>query len=140
MLRWEEVRELANDGVTIGSHTMTHASLAGLDPAEVARELETSRRVLEARLERPIELLAYPFGKPGDVSDATVLAARAAGYAAAVTTLEGVDRAPADPFLLRRVLVRDEPVWRFACRLVAAQQPSRLLGWILGERSERSPQ
>jgi predicted ATP-grasp superfamily ATP-dependent carboligase/peptidoglycan/xylan/chitin deacetylase (PgdA/CDA1 family) len=140
MLRWEEVRELANDGVTIGSHTMTHASLAGLDPAEVARELETSRRVLEARLERPIELLAYPFGKPGDVSDATVLAARAAGYAAAVTTLEGVDRAPADPFLLRRVLVRDEPVWRFACRLVAAQQPSPLLGWILGERSERSPQ
>jgi peptidoglycan/xylan/chitin deacetylase (PgdA/CDA1 family) len=137
MLRWEEVRELAADGVTIGSHTMTHPSVATLHPDRIAWELETSRRILEGQLERPVALLAYPFGKAGDVSEATLAAARAAGYVAAVTTVDGVDRGPVDPFLLRRVKVLDEPVWRFAFRLLAAQKPSRLASWVLGER--RSP-
>lgn len=139
MLRWEEVRELAADGLVIGSHTMTHASLATLDPAQVAWELETSRRVLETRLGRRVALLAYPFGKPGDVSEATAAAAHAAGYAAAVTTVQGVDRCPVDPFLLRRVQVPNEPLWRFGFRLLDAQEPSRLASWVLGERFQPRP-
>jgi predicted ATP-grasp superfamily ATP-dependent carboligase/peptidoglycan/xylan/chitin deacetylase (PgdA/CDA1 family) len=132
MLRWEEVRELAAEGLTIGSHTMTHASLAALGPEQVAWELETSRRVLETRLGRPVTLLAYPFGKPGHVSAATAAAAHAAGYGAAVTTIQGVDRCSADPFQLRRIQVLDDPLWRFAFRLLEAQAPSRLARWVLG--------
>jgi predicted ATP-grasp superfamily ATP-dependent carboligase/peptidoglycan/xylan/chitin deacetylase (PgdA/CDA1 family) len=134
MLRWEEVRDLAADGLAIGSHTMTHASLATLDPDQLAWELETSRQVLETRLGRRVTLLAYPFGKPGHVSEATATAARAAGYSAAVTTVDGVDQCPGDPFLLRRILAPNEPLWRFAFRLLAAQAPSRLASWVLGER------
>jgi peptidoglycan/xylan/chitin deacetylase (PgdA/CDA1 family) len=139
MLLWGEVRELAADGLTIGSHTMTHASLATLEPAEAAWELQASRGVLEARLGRPVTLLAYPFGDPADLSGGIVTAARAAGYAAAVTTIPGVDRGPADPFLLRRIQVLDEPVWRFGLRLVVAQAPSRLAAWVLGERTRHGP-
>jgi hypothetical protein len=43
-----------------------------------------------------------------------------------------VDRCSADPFQLRRIQVLDDPLWRFAFRLLEAQAPSRLARWVLG--------
>jgi peptidoglycan/xylan/chitin deacetylase (PgdA/CDA1 family) len=131
MLSWAAARELAREGVSFGSHTMTHPRLAGLAPEERAWELEESRRRLEAVLGPQVSVLAYPFGKIGDLDEETRRAARAAGYRAAYTALPGPDPSNADPFALRRVKVRDEPVWRFAIRLVALRRPRPFLDWIL---------
>jgi peptidoglycan/xylan/chitin deacetylase (PgdA/CDA1 family) len=62
LLRWQQVAELASHGTTIGSHTLTHPDLTRLPPATVERELRSSRLALEAVLQHPVDLLAYPYG------------------------------------------------------------------------------
>jgi len=99
---WEQIRELASDGVGIGSHTRHHRRLTTLEPAPRRIEIAGSLAELRERLPAPLALLAYPNGD----HDATVCRdTRAAGYAAAFTTEKGRNGATADPFSLKRVSV-----------------------------------
>ncbi len=62
MLDWSEIDDLARRGFRFGAHTATHPRLDRLRPAEVEAELIGSRDAIEARLNRPCPLLAYPYG------------------------------------------------------------------------------
>jgi peptidoglycan/xylan/chitin deacetylase (PgdA/CDA1 family) len=85
-LTWAELRELAERGVEIGSHTVTHPHLTQLADDELDRELRESRARIEDELGRRVRLLAYPYGE----HDARVhAAARRAGYAAAFAQWPG---------------------------------------------------
>jgi peptidoglycan/xylan/chitin deacetylase (PgdA/CDA1 family) len=97
-LRWDELRELADRGVEIGSHTVSHAHLRRLDAAELDRELRESRERIADELRRPCRYFAYPYGE----HDARVRdAVRRTGYEAAFALKVG--RASLDPFALPRV-------------------------------------
>jgi peptidoglycan/xylan/chitin deacetylase (PgdA/CDA1 family) len=61
---WDALRGLAERGVEIGSHTVTHAHLMRLSDAELDHELRESRGRCEAELARPCRFIAYPFGEP----------------------------------------------------------------------------
>ena len=61
-LPWDQLRGLIEAGVAIGSHTMSHRALVGLDEAALRRELFDSRRVLVEQLQAPVTCLAYPYG------------------------------------------------------------------------------
>ncbi|HST26687.1 MAG TPA: polysaccharide deacetylase family protein [Gaiellaceae bacterium] len=76
-MQWDELRELAERGIEIGSHTVSHPHLPRLSDAELADELRASKQQLEDELRRPCPTLAYPFG---DCDDRVRSAARAAGY------------------------------------------------------------
>lgn len=67
-------------GHDVGSHSLTHADLAGLDGAALERELVESRRLLESRLERPVPDFCYPYARHDRGARA---AAARAGYRAA---------------------------------------------------------
>jgi peptidoglycan/xylan/chitin deacetylase (PgdA/CDA1 family) len=130
MLDWDQVRGLARSDITIGSHTMTHPRVSSLDPERAAYELLQSRVTLESILGSEVSLFAYPFGTALDFDTATRQAVLKAGYRAACTTLEGRVGPDADLLALPRLKVRDEPVWMFAVRLLAAERRSGLLNWI----------
>ena len=106
-LTWEQVLEMAEAGITIGSHARTHALLTQEGSERVRDELRSSREVLEARLGRPVRHFAYPDGR----FDARVVdEVAAAGYGAAYTTCHHRD--PRHPLLTvpRRLL------WENSCR------------------------
>ncbi|MGZ4303082.1 MAG: polysaccharide deacetylase family protein [Gaiellaceae bacterium] len=99
-MRWEELKELAAHGVTIGSHTLSHPHLTKLSDRELHRELRESRERIEDELGAPCKLFAYPYGE----HDSRVRAAtRAAGYEAAFA-LHARRRQP-DPYALPRVAI-----------------------------------
>jgi len=79
-MKWNELRELAERGIEVSSHTVSHPHLPRLSDAELADELRVSKQRLEAELGRPCPMLAYPFG---DCDERVRAAARAAGYEAA---------------------------------------------------------
>jgi peptidoglycan/xylan/chitin deacetylase (PgdA/CDA1 family) len=79
LLSAAELRELAGAGFEIGSHGLTHAALDGLSAAEAEREVAGSKRALEDAIGRPVEVLAYPYGRAG----AAVRTLAAAHYRAA---------------------------------------------------------
>jgi peptidoglycan/xylan/chitin deacetylase (PgdA/CDA1 family) len=112
--------------VSFGAHTMHHPILAYLaDPAEVRREVEECRTLLEQKLGHPVHTFAYPVGKPEHIGDEGLRAVKEAGYTWAVTTIEEANTAQTDPHLLRRLPGDVDLHW-----LVMASELVGLLGVI----------
>ncbi|MGH2404605.1 MAG: polysaccharide deacetylase family protein [bacterium] len=61
-LGWDELRDLAREGVVIGSHGRSHTSMLALSDPEVVDEIEGSQAVLDREVGSPWRLFAYPFG------------------------------------------------------------------------------
>lgn len=59
---WNELHQLHEAGMTIGSHGLTHRILTDLTDREVERELEDSRKCLVNHLEDGISTLSIPRG------------------------------------------------------------------------------
>jgi peptidoglycan/xylan/chitin deacetylase (PgdA/CDA1 family) len=95
---WDDLRRLDPEVITIGSHTLTHPILPWLCAEEREREIGHSRRELEAKLQRTVDLFAYP---NGDL-DAEVLACVQRHYRGAVTTEPSWVAAGCDPHLIPR--------------------------------------
>lgn len=101
MLSWDEVVTLANAGVEIGSHGVTHELHHPEQPAYIRqRELTDSKTAIEQRLGRPCRFFAFPHGVHHAASAAEV---QAAGYELACTTRAGTVTPGADPYLLPRL-------------------------------------
>ena len=98
------------DGVVLASHSVSHASLANCPEDELRFELERSASDLEAITgERP-QHFAFPYGGVRDAGEREFEAARAAGYASALTTRHGVVRSGKRPnvYALPRLAVLAE--------------------------------
>jgi peptidoglycan/xylan/chitin deacetylase (PgdA/CDA1 family) len=103
MLTEASLRDLAGLGIDIGAHTVTHPILARTAAREAWSEIIESKQHLEKLLSRPIDLFAYPNGRPNtDYSREHVRMVREAGFAAAVTTAYGAAGASTDHFQLPR--------------------------------------
>lgn len=102
MAGWEEIREMARAGVTIGSHTLTHPHLTEVAPGSARREIEQSKKKLEQGLGSKVEVFCYPYGSYNSLTPRLV---RESGYVAAVTTLQGLGRKEDGLFTLRRIRI-----------------------------------
>jgi peptidoglycan/xylan/chitin deacetylase (PgdA/CDA1 family) len=103
-LTWLQLRQLEQDGIEIGSHTVHHSELPGLSDPAALQELIQSRQALEAYLHHPVQWFAYPAGRFDTRSEALV---RQAGYVLAVTTQPGSTQDARHPFALHRYEVLD---------------------------------
>ncbi len=89
-LDWDDVRKLAQLGHEIGSHTVTHADLGVIDPAEARRELIDSRHTLQEQLQRPVRWFAYPYGARGNFRTEYLPLVHEAGYEACFSAYSGL--------------------------------------------------
>jgi peptidoglycan/xylan/chitin deacetylase (PgdA/CDA1 family) len=106
LLAAAEVLALSRQGLDIGSHTMFHRWLPASSSAELSTDLRESRRQLEELVGAPVSGLAYP---TGGWDRRVRQAARAAGYAHAVTVDRGLNRGgSADVLSLRRSFAPDD--------------------------------
>jgi peptidoglycan/xylan/chitin deacetylase (PgdA/CDA1 family) len=81
-----QLRRLAEAGVEIGAHTVTHPDLSTLSLADAVRELRESREVLESMVGQPVTTAAYPFGR---YKEESLGAAREAGIRVALAEAGG---------------------------------------------------
>jgi peptidoglycan/xylan/chitin deacetylase (PgdA/CDA1 family) len=98
----EEVGKLSESLVTVGAHTIAHASLPALSLQEQEREMQESRKACEAWTGKPVRHFAYPFGH---YDNASLKAVSASGFASSCATTPGVIR----PWTDRRRLPRLSP-------------------------------
>jgi peptidoglycan/xylan/chitin deacetylase (PgdA/CDA1 family) len=115
-LNLPEVRELHSQGISIGSHTVTHPELKLLRQDEVESELSGSQKTLEDALGAPVKSFSYPFAFPeadrGFVSKLADLLNKC-GYENGVTTILGTAHPGADRWFLPRLPINSHDDLRF---------------------------
>ncbi|TNF88132.1 MAG: polysaccharide deacetylase family protein [Gammaproteobacteria bacterium] len=99
MMDPDQAREMAAAGIEFGSHLLHHKRLTEMTPEEQVLELEQSRALLEAMLDKPVLSIAYPYGA---YDDSVIEVTRAAGYRYGVTTDPGTNPVATDPLRLNR--------------------------------------
>jgi peptidoglycan/xylan/chitin deacetylase (PgdA/CDA1 family) len=89
------------DGITIGSHSISHPSLSRLPRGAQRGEVAGGKQALESCLGQPVTAMAFPFGDTGDDDVAE------AGVTLACTTDADSVRADTDPLRIPRLVVRN---------------------------------
>jgi peptidoglycan/xylan/chitin deacetylase (PgdA/CDA1 family) len=115
-LTWEEIIELKNNGITFGSHSMSHSNLVLLNKEQLKEELEKSKYVIEEKLNSAIDGFSFPFAFPAENRAFVRMLKQlleSTGYSHCVTTRNGVALTGDDPFLLRRLPVNSFDDERF---------------------------
>jgi peptidoglycan/xylan/chitin deacetylase (PgdA/CDA1 family) len=100
----DEVRYIKSKGISLGSHTATHANLTLLDQEDMQRQLEDSHDKL-SHLGESFYSFSYPWGQ---WSPQSVEAVKASGYECAVTVGEQPRNTAADAYFLPRIIMRHD--------------------------------
>ena len=66
LMRWEDLRSLPADLISIGSHGTEHRVITKVDDAVLMHEVEQSRDWLVRKLGRAVEFFSYPNGRLDD--------------------------------------------------------------------------
>lgn len=103
-LSWQQVREMADNGFDLGSHTCSHIMLPQESDQRITRELVYSSDIIAGNTGRRPLAFAYPDGQYNDSSPDFV---EAAGYSCAFTCDEGMCSRRMSPYLLPRLSVHD---------------------------------
>jgi peptidoglycan/xylan/chitin deacetylase (PgdA/CDA1 family) len=102
LVTWDQLRDIADSGIEIGAHTMTHPALDMIDPAMAMSEIRGSKEVIQNQLGRRVESFAYPFG----YKNAAVCRMVAdAGFTSACGVRYAMSDKSDDPFCLARYIV-----------------------------------
>jgi peptidoglycan/xylan/chitin deacetylase (PgdA/CDA1 family) len=102
LLGRDQIVELRRAGIEIGSHGVSHLKLAETESEQVREELVRSKSELEDLLGEEVRHFCYPYGSH---NAAVVEAARAAGYATAVTNVRRAARRGDDLLALPRKVI-----------------------------------
>lgn len=118
LLSWAELRNLADHGIEIGAHGLSHVDLTTLTPDEWRNEIVGSKKLIEDRIGRPVASFAAPYGR----TTAAIRAELAKHYTAAVGTTLGPATPASDRFDLPRL-----EMWYF-------RSPDRWRAYLGGAR------
>ena len=123
---WDQLREMCQKGIEVGSHTVSHPLLTYEDDATVERELRECKQVIEERLATNVRAFAYP---NGDWDPRVRKMVQQAGYECAFTTCRGWHRHGEDPFTIRRIMLHEGKVTGPRGRFSPAMLSLSLTGW-----------
>jgi peptidoglycan/xylan/chitin deacetylase (PgdA/CDA1 family) len=79
---WEEVREMSENGIEFGAHTVSHPRLTKIPLEKAREEIEESKREIEEKLGKQVKCFAYPYG---DYNEEIIEIVREVGFACAVS-------------------------------------------------------
>jgi peptidoglycan/xylan/chitin deacetylase (PgdA/CDA1 family) len=110
-MRWNQLREMSEAGISIQSHTVSHKPLAQLSKAEIGYELEISKKTIEDHLGTQVNFLSLPHGV---FNDKVMKMAQEAGYQAICTSEPRFSHEYKNLPVMKRINVSDQlPIDKF---------------------------
>jgi len=109
-LKWAEVKEMSENGISFGSHTMNHMYLGNVTDENAAmEEIAGSKKMIGEKIGSSPGYFCYPSGGFNEKVKALV---KAAGYRGACTTNRGFVDFNRDVYELKRVKVTNSDLNR----------------------------
>ncbi|WP_027634636.1 polysaccharide deacetylase family protein [Clostridium hydrogeniformans] len=101
-LKSKEIKEMSENGIEIGSHTVNHDNLIEISKEKRKKTLEDSKKSLEDIIKKQVTSIAYPFGT---YNNDVLKDSKALGYTLGFTTDKGWGNGKNDLFKIKRVYV-----------------------------------
>ena len=106
MLTWQQIREMQENGMTIGGHTMTHLNLPNASADDAKNEIEHCKALLQEKTGGKIQHFSYPNGGPYAYYNTAIKnMVKKAGYKSATTSNNAQVALQDDVFELNRIRV-----------------------------------
>ena len=109
IMSWEEVKEMNENGIDFGAHTVTHPILTNISLSQAKQEIIQSKIDIEKRLKTTVKSFCYPNGQADDFNNEIINIIRESGFNCAVTTIPKTVEPDANLFNLGRI----PPGWDF---------------------------
>ena len=124
-LTWEDLRDMQDRGLEIGSHTANHLPLTELSPQKQDEEVRLSKLLMEWNGIKTVFSFSYPNGVYDDTSPELL---QKNEYLSAVTGDAGLNTFQTNPYLMQRVNIPKPRfgLWEFKWRLKKAELATRL--------------
>ena len=104
-MSWENISEMSSSGMSIGSHSHTHAILTRCNEVELNDEITRSKNMIQDRIQRECTLFCYPNGQKDNFDNYTSEKLRQADYKCGVLLFGGYNTIETDPFQVMRFAV-----------------------------------
>ena len=104
-MSWDQIQELSDYGMKIGSHNYSHIKMGTAEDYEVVFEPTESKKVLEEKLGRKITTYAYP---AGDFDARAITAVQNSDYSTALSTEKNIDHDLAEIFHIGRMHIDND--------------------------------
>ncbi len=101
-MNWDNLKTLLSLGHEIGSHGISHRSLAALPQLDMITEIKESKSIIETRLNHSVKHFSIPFGTNEHYSQSIINAVEQSGYESCVLGIRGANHLYAHPYKLRR--------------------------------------
>ena len=103
VLSWDQLRQLAREGLTLGSHTRTHAIMTKVAREQMREEVQGSQGDLQREIGACLPIFCYP---NGNHNDAVVSVLSEQSIRLAFTTVPGSNELSSlDPLRLHRTVI-----------------------------------
>ncbi|MBI5874087.1 MAG: polysaccharide deacetylase family protein [Candidatus Omnitrophica bacterium] len=103
MLDWQQARDMAQQKVSFGAHTLTHPILTNMPLEDAKREILESKKMIEKETGLKVRHFAYPNGRPKDFNDDLREFCKQIGFESISTCDFGSNKDAADVWALKRV-------------------------------------
>jgi peptidoglycan/xylan/chitin deacetylase (PgdA/CDA1 family) len=108
-MTWDMVREMRDQGMSIGGHSVTHPVLASVSAEQQDFEVSDCRRRLMEELGSPVDAFSYPVGGWASFNEITSNALQRHGFRWGFTYLGGyLKPGRYNPYALRRTAVETD--------------------------------
>ncbi len=104
-MNWRQLKEMANNGMEIASHTVSHKTLGEASEEEIMAEILNSKNIIEEKISKPIFSIAYPGGSYNEL--ARYYSAQY-NYSAALSVDKDIDHTQADLYHLGRMHIDND--------------------------------
>ena len=132
MMSWAHAREMCDNGIEMGGHTVNHPILTRVTPNEASQELINCKREIEDEINNPVLSFAYPNGQSADFNEEIIKMVKQAGFEVAFTLLPGPARkieVLQNPLAIRRIFLSHKDTFpRFIAKLSGIDRISSKAG------------
>lgn len=106
-MSWDNLIEMSNHGMEIGSHGISHSSLACIEKKEALNEIKLSREIISTKLSKPCLYFSFPFGGKNDYNAGLIQYCKQVGYEACLLNVQGCNYSQENIFSYKRIIVNE---------------------------------
>ena len=104
-MTWDNINEMIESGMSIGSHGHTHISFNHLNKNNTIKEFKKSKKLIYEKTNINCKMFAFPYGSKFDVSKTSLKIAKSLNFDNCFTNTFGFNYFNSNEFTLNRIAV-----------------------------------